>query len=115
MSALVKITNAAKTQLLSLLRTRETNVALFSVEGGGCNGLRYSLKPDSDPPQPTDEDISIGDDAVLRVCGKSALFVIGTEIDWKEDSFMGQNFTFTNENAASTCGCGETFAPKAHD
>ena len=111
MAAIVRLTSAAKTHILHLLRAHESRVVLFSVEGGGCNGLKYRLEPDAAPAQDADEDLPLDDKgSVLRVCGKSLLYVIGTEIDLKDD-FMGKSFTFDNPNAAGQCGCGATFAP----
>tara|TARA_B100001057_G_C22553144_1_gene834268 strand:+ start:410 stop:823 length:414 start_codon:yes stop_codon:yes gene_type:complete len=115
MSGVVRLTSAAKTHILHLLRKQEQRVVLFSVEGGGCNGLRYRLEPDTTPAQGMDEDIPLDDrGSVLRVCGKSLLYVIGTEIDLTED-FMGKNFTFDNPNSRGQCGCGATFAPAHND
>ena len=114
MSALarvVRVTLAAKAQLLQLLHKHESQAALFSVEGGGCNGLRYRLQPTHEAKSKLDEEVPLGDDRVLRVCGKSLVHVMGTEIDWKDD-FMGESFHFENPNTASTCGCGSTFAPR---
>ena len=110
-SAVVRLTQSAKQQLLLLLRQHESHAALFSVVGGGCNGLRYRLQPTHEPKSKLDEEIALEDNHVLRVCSKSLLFVMGTEIDWKDD-FMGKSFHFENPNTASTCGCGSTFSPK---
>ena len=43
-------------------------------------------------------------DVEIVVCSKSLFYIIGTEIDWKDD-VMGQKFEFNNPNAASKCGC----------
>jgi iron-sulfur cluster assembly protein len=34
--------------------------------------------------------------------------VVGTTMDWKEDDLSAQ-FVFSNPNAKSVCGCGESF------
>ena len=52
----------------------------------------------------------LDEDHTLRVCGKSLLYVVGTEIGLEEE-FSGKSFTFDNPNAAGQCGCGATFAP----
>ena len=110
-TCVVRVTAAAHAQLLQLLHQHKSSTALFSVEGGGCNGLRYRLQPTHEAKSKRDEEIPLSEGHVLRVCGKSLLHVLGTEIDWTDD-FMGKSFHFVNPNTVSTCGCGSTFAPK---
>ena len=106
----VRVTEAARVQLVKLLRDNRSTAALFSVQGGGCNGLRYNLQPTYGPLEPLDEEVPLSESNSLRVCGKSLIHILGTEIDWRDD-FMGQSFHFDNPNTASTCGCGSTFSP----
>ena len=40
---------------------------------------------------------------------KAELFIDGTTIDWIED-LSKRGFAFNNPNAASSCGCGESFS-----
>ena len=49
------------------------------------------------------------DELKINVCGKSLLYLLGTNVDWKED-YMGNRFVFENPNASSKCGCGTTFS-----
>lgn len=106
----VRVTEAARAQLVRVLRGNRSTAALFSVQGGGCNGLRYNLQPTHEPRGPLDEEVVLDESHSLRVCGKSLMYILGTEIDWRDD-FMGQTFHFDNPNTASTCGCGSTFLP----
>lgn len=112
--AIVRLTATAKAQLLQLLTNHNSSTALFSVMGGGCNGLKYQLEPTREPRDARDEEIALDDARTLRVCGRSMLYLIGTEIDWRDD-FMGQSFHFDNPNTASTCGCGSTFSPTTEE
>jgi iron-sulfur cluster assembly accessory protein len=107
----VRLTSIAKKKLIKLLHSNKSKTVLFSVEGGGCNGLKYQLQPVQELKQKLDEEIPLDKDMKLRICGKSLFYLLGTEIDWADD-FMGQSFNFNNPNTASTCGCGSTFAPK---
>ena len=109
--SVVNITNSAKTNLIKILKTHNTNAALFCVEGGGCNGLKYKLEPLDLPFDPQDEIIPLDETNELRVCGKSLIHVLGTTIDWGSD-FMGQSFRFENPNAEVSCGFGATFSTK---
>jgi len=84
-----------------------------SVKGGGCSGLKYSIEPTHDPPLASDEVMTVGG-AKIIVCGKSMMYLLGTNVSWVED-IMGDRFEFTNPNAGATCGCGETFTPQKLD
>ena len=104
----INITNIAKKQLNNIMNINKSKYMLFSVEGGGCNGLKYNLVPNNDKPKKIDEIVKI-DNFKINVCGKSLLYLLGTTIDWKED-IMGNRFIFDNPNATSKCGCGTTFS-----
>ena len=113
----IQLTKIARKKLVELLCHHNRKTVLFSVAGGGCNGLKYQLEPTEDPIEKLDEEISLTPNAEwgpfdkkIRICGKSIFYLLGTEIDWKDD-FMGQSFHFNNPNTTSTCGCGSTFAP----
>lgn len=78
----------------------------LGVKGGGCAGLNYVMRFESDK--------RIGD-AVFEAHGarvfvdmKSLLFLKGMTLDWAGD-FMQQGFTFINPNAQNTCSCGMSF------
>ena len=60
-------------------------------------------------PDKYDEVFNIDNKHNLYICGKSLMYLIGTEITW-EKNFMGEGFKFTNPNASGSCGCGETFS-----
>ena len=56
------------------------------------------------------------DDSVIEQGGVTAVvdamsyqYLVGAEIDYKED-LSGAQFVVANPNAASTCGCGNSFA-----
>jgi iron-sulfur cluster assembly accessory protein len=106
----VRWTTEAHRRLLAILQTSSRKVVLFSVQGGGLNGLTYRLAPHNGAKEQFDEDLSLGKEGTLRVCGHSLLYLLGTTIDWKRD-VMGETFHFTNPNTTSTCGCGATFSP----
>jgi iron-sulfur cluster assembly accessory protein len=80
----------------------------FGAKGGGCAGFKYRLEPTSREPAALDERVDL-DGVPVLVCGKSGWLVVGTEIDWTEDT-MGARFTFTNPNSSGGCGCGATFS-----
>ena len=109
-SSLIKICSKTTQHLRTLLRETGHKHILIGVTGGGCNGLKYSVSPESESFGAMDEKLIV-DDLIVRVCGKSLLFLIGTEINWVTDA-MGSRMEFINPNATSSCGCGETFNVK---
>ncbi len=77
------------------------------VTGGGCSGFSYGF---------TFDDAVADDDSVIEQGGVTAVvdpmsyqYLVGAEIDYKED-LSGAQFVVANPNAASTCGCGNSFA-----
>ena len=78
-----------------------------AVGGGGCSGFQYSFSFDDSQ---TDEDRVFERDGVRVVIDDVSLdFLGGAEIDYVEE-LVGAYFTIRNPNAASTCGCGVSFA-----
>ena len=76
------------------------------VRGGGCSGMSYILGFD----KMRDQDLEFRiDDIVLYIDKRHGLYLFGTTIDY-QDGLNARGFTFENPNAASTCGCGSSFA-----
>jgi iron-sulfur cluster insertion protein len=93
-------------QLISAEGNDHLKLRVFVV-GGGCSGFSYGFT--------FDEDMA-GDDAVVQRQGVTLLvdplsyqYLLGSEIDYVED-LQGAQFVVNNPNAASTCGCGNSFA-----
>ncbi len=77
------------------------------VTGGGCSGFEYGFTFDEDVEE---DDTQIEKDGVaLLVDALSYQYLIGAVIDYKED-LQGSRFVVTNPNAATTCGCGNSFS-----
>ena len=78
-----------------------------SVGGGGCSGFQYSFSFDASV---TDDDSTFERDGVRVLIDEVSLeFLAGSEVDYVEE-LVGAYFTMRNPNAASTCGCGVSFA-----
>lgn len=104
----VTITNEALKHIRKVI-TPDKRYALIGVKGGGCNGMKYYIEATDEPDK---LDITFEQqDTSIAICGKSLMYLIGTNITWKED-VMGSRIEFENPNAASKCGCGETFNVK---
>ena len=105
----IRFSGRAAAKVATLIADEE-NAALklrVFVTGGGCSGFSYGFT--------FDEDIA-EDDAVIECDGVSMLvdamsypYLAGAEVDYRED-LQGAQFVVTNPNAASTCGCGNSFA-----
>jgi iron-sulfur cluster assembly protein len=79
----------------------------LGVMGGGCSGLSYSIKFDT---QPRERDRVYEFDGVrIFVDPKSFLYLHGMTLDY-EESLMRQGFNFINPNSSRSCGCGTSFS-----
>ena len=95
---------------LKELGTDEAHAGLMlrvGVDGGGCSGFQYSF---------TFESNVNNDDQVIEKQGIKVVidnvsweYLAGSEIGYKQE-LIGAYFSVDNPNAASTCGCGTSFA-----
>ncbi len=77
------------------------------IQGGGCSGFQYGFTFDENI---QDGDTEIVKDGVkLLVDPMSMQYLMGAEIDYTE-GLQGAQFVIRNPNAATTCGCGSSFA-----
>lgn len=75
------------------------------VKNGGCAGMSYTMEY-AESAGPIDEIIE--DQGVrLLIEPKAVLFLIGTELDYREDK-LSSGFVFNNPNQVDACGCGES-------
>jgi iron-sulfur cluster insertion protein len=105
----VVFTDAAATKVGELIR-EEQNPELklrVYISGGGCSGFQYGFT--------FDETVEDGDAQVVNqgvtliIDPMSAQYLMGAEIDYKED-LQGAQFIIRNPNATTTCGCGQSFS-----
>jgi iron-sulfur cluster insertion protein len=79
----------------------------IAVSGGGCSGFQYGMSFDD---QTNPEDRVFERDGVGVVVDEVSLDLLnGAEVDFVED-LMGASFQIRNPNAASSCGCGNSFS-----
>jgi len=92
----------------------------LGITGGGCSGLSYNIRFDSqprerdrvysfsqqhlDPRAPAD-----GPAYRLFVDPKSFIYLHGMILDY-EETLMRQGFNFINPNSTKSCGCGSSFS-----
>src|SRR2546428_7052127 len=87
----------------------ETGGLRVGVQGGGCSGLSYAMRLET---QARDRDKVFEEHgARLFVDPKSYLYLHDTTLEWQED-LMRPGFVFQNPNPARRCGCGSSFTPE---
>src|SRR4051794_28441098 len=105
----IAVTESAARRIAALKDQEEAANAFLriAVSGGGCSGFQYGLSFD-DTQNPDDHVFERGDVAVI-VDDVSLDLLNGAELDFVED-MMGASFQIKNPNAASSCGCGNSFS-----
>ena len=78
----------------------------LGVQGGGCSGLSYNIRFDTQPRE-RDRIFQFSDVRVV-VDPKSFIYLHGMILDY-EETLMQQGFVFKNPNAQKSCGCGTSF------
>jgi iron-sulfur cluster insertion protein len=100
--------NAARR--IAVLRDQEQAENAFlriTVSGGGCSGFQYGFAFDE---QRNADDFVFERNGVAVVVDDVSLGLLnGAEVDFVED-LMGASFQVHNPNAASSCGCGNSFS-----
>ena len=103
----ITVTESAKTRILNLVETSDSNKFRVYVTGGGCSGFQYGFKFDQEIAFDDDE-INFTDFSVV-LDSLSYPYLYGSTLDFVED-LSGSKFVINNPNAKTTCGCGESFS-----
>jgi iron-sulfur cluster assembly protein len=108
--AAIHLTERAAQKIRALLEkdgvSPEVGGLRVGVQGGGCSGLSYAMRLDT---QARDRDkIFEEHGARIFVDPKSFLYLNGTTLEY-EQTLMREGFVFQNPNAARNCGCGSSF------
>jgi iron-sulfur cluster assembly protein len=107
---MIHVTEKAATKIQELLAkegvAQETGGLRVGVQGGGCSGLTYAMRLET---QARDRDKVVEENgARLFVDPKSFLYLNETTLDYQED-LMRRGFVFQNPQATRSCGCGSSF------
>jgi len=92
----------------------------LGISGGGCSGLSYNIRFDSEPrtrdrvfvfPQQHLDPAAPADAPPYRIFvdPKSFIYLHGMILDY-EETLMRQGFNFINPNSSKSCGCGSSFS-----
>lgn len=102
-------TDAAAAKVSTLIQEEKNPKLMLRVfiTGGGCSGFQYGFTFDEE--QNPDDFVIEKHGVKLLVDSMSFQYLIGAEIDYKED-LQGSQFIIRNPNAKTTCGCGSSFS-----
>jgi iron-sulfur cluster assembly protein len=107
----VQVTERALTRIRSAMEKEgispEQGGLRLGVQGGGCSGLSYNIRFDTQPRE-RDRVFTFGGVRVF-VDPKSFIYLSGMILDY-ENTLMKQGFNFINPNASRSCGCGSSFS-----
>jgi iron-sulfur cluster assembly protein len=107
----IEITEKALAKVRSALAKEgispEQGGVRLGVQGGGCSGLSYNVRFDTQPRE-RDRVFQYGEIRVF-VDPKSFIYLHGMVLDYHE-TLMQQQFVFVNPNAKKSCGCGTSFS-----
>ena len=105
----IVVTDSAARRIAVLKEQEEARDAFLriAVSGGGCSGFQYGLSFDE---QQNPDDFVFEHAGIAVVVDDTSLDLLnGAELDFVED-LMGASFQIKNPNAASSCGCGNSFS-----
>ncbi len=105
----VRLSESAARRVAELKRLENVPNAFLrlAVSGGGCSGFQYGLSFDD---RKNPDDFVFEKNGVAVVVDDVSLDLLkGAEVDFVED-MMGASFQVKNPNAASSCGCGNSFS-----
>lgn len=108
MEAAFIITENAAMKIKKILETEPKGSRFrVSVQGGGCSGFQYNFLIDA---QLTQDDQVFTREGIEVVIDSMSLGLLNSaQLDYEED-LNGAKFLIKNPNAASACGCGNSFS-----
>ena len=103
--AIMTLTESAKHKINTLCTETGNWAVSLNLKGGGCAGFEYDWGfANEDELEQGDEIIETGSGRLV-INSTSIMFLVGTELDYKNEVF-GSMFDIRNPNAQSSCGCG---------
>ena len=103
---MITLTESAVSQVRSHMARQERVGVRLGIKKTGCNGYSYVMDYAQNI---ADDDVIFEQDGIKLVVDEASLaFLDGTQVDFVRDG-LNSIFRFSNPNAASECGCGESF------
>ena len=105
---LLTLTDAAANKVKGLMKNANSGVIgiRIGIKTAGCSGMKYNVEYATEI-KPFEEKI-ISKDVTICIDPAAIMFLIGSEMDYKEHKFSS-GFEFNNPNEIARCGCGESF------
>lgn len=109
MTATINISDDAAKRVAELVAAEGDagDMLRVSVSGGGCQGFQYGFSLDD--ARNTDDVVIEKNGARFVIDAVSLGLLTGAVIDYKQE-LVGSRFEVHNPNAASSCGCGNSFS-----
>jgi len=108
---MIQVSENAKNKVIEMMQldgyNPTTDFVRVGVKSGGCSGLSYELKFDTERNE--NDSIFEANGVKIIVEKKSFLYLAGTILEYS-GGLNGKGFVFNNPNANRTCGCGESFS-----
>jgi len=108
---MIQVSENAKNKVIEMMQldgyNPTTDFVRVGVKSGGCSGLSYELKFDTERNE--NDSIFEANGVKIIVEKKSFLYLVGTILEYS-GGLNGKGFVFNNPNANRTCGCGESFS-----
>ena len=103
----IRLTDAAAERVRRVLEDNRAAVGMrLGVKTVGCSGYAYVVDLADGI---NDDDTVFESNGVKVVVNRKSLPIVdGTEIDFARDG-LNEGFAYSNPNAKSQCGCGESF------
>jgi iron-sulfur cluster insertion protein len=102
------ISDTAAERVHTLLKQNPSSHFLrIRVSGGGCSGFQYHFVLDETTTE--DDQLFEKNGAKIAIDEMSLGLLDGSEVDFVED-LAAASFVIRNPNAASSCGCGNSFS-----
>ncbi len=107
---MVQVTEKAAEKIRELLGKEgvplETGGLRIGVQGGGCSGLSYAMRLETQARERDSVVEAFG--ARVFVDPKSLDYLKDVTLDYREE-LIRKGFVFENPQATRTCGCGSSF------
>ncbi len=107
MSTAFRLTDSAAARVTEISQAEGGAALRIAVLAGGCSGFQYKFELDQTRQE---------DDVVIEHAGATVYIdpvsldlLQGSELDYT-DALIGSHFVVRNPQAASSCGCGSSFA-----
>ena len=109
---IITLTDAAVERVKSLMaRADDAILGLrIKITSTGCSGHAYDIKYAHE--HVAGEEKVEQDGAVVFIDPMAIMYILGSEMDFVEDTLQSQ-FVFNNPNEAARCGCGDSFQVKS--